>query len=224
MQNFKNCLQEKFQKIGLGLPKYDYRKTNVGWISTVELCNGSVFTGSELPTKVGSDQDAARQALTYYEGHLAEFHTEGLLDQVLCMNSWKGVDEPSRIWIVIDLENIGDEKQMIKLKELKKHGFIVSGYASSGYRNVEKIKKYLPDQSIHIDESDQSESADMRIMVDVTHGLMEDDFGLIFIISYDKFANAAIGVFNKLDEHYNPSGTRLYNCRTVDQVLMELKL
>ncbi len=223
MANYKNSLQEKFQKLQLGLPRYDGRQTDVGWVATVELCNGSTFTGAELLTKVGSEQDAARQALKYFEGHLAEFHTDGLLEEVLARNSWNGVSDSSQIWIVIDLENVGSEKEMIKLQQLKQRGFIVSGYASSNYRNADKAKKYL-EPHVHIDESDLSEVADVRIVMDITQALIQDDFKLIFIISYDRFARAAAEVFN-LDSAEGRYSIKpvVSHCRTVDQVLMQLK-
>jgi hypothetical protein len=223
MANYKNSLQEKFQRLQLGLPTYDSRQTEVGWVATVELCNGSTFTGSELITKVGSEQDAARQALKYFEGHLAEFHTDGLLEEVLARPSWSSIDNASQIWIVIDLENVGSEKEMIKLQQLKSRGFIVSGYASANYRNADKAKKYL-DPHVHIDDSDLSEVADVRIVMDITQALIEDDFKLIFIISYDRFARAAAEVF-QLDIKGNryPGKPAISHCRTVDQVLMQLK-
>jgi len=222
MANYKNSLQEKFQRLQLGLPTYNGRQTDVGWVATLELCNGSVFTGAELITKVGSEQDAARQALKYFEGHLAEFHTEGLLEEVLTRTSWNLVDNTSQIWIVIDLENVGSEKEMMKLQQLKQRGFTVSGYASANYRNAEKAKKYL-DPHVHIDDSDLSEVADVRIIMDVTQALIGNKFKLIFIISYDRFARAAANIFNLdiKDDRY-PGKPAISHCRTVDQVLMQL--
>lgn len=224
MANYKNSLQEKFQKIQLGLPTYSVRKTEVGWISTVELCNGAVFTGAELITKIGSDQDAARQALKYFEGHLAEFYTDGLLEEVTALTSWQSFEQPSDVWIVVDLENVGSEKEMQKLQQLQKRGFIVSGYASSNYRNGDKIKKYITEPLLHIDASDLSEVVDVRITMDITQALVEDSFKLIFIISYDRFARAAAEVFNlDIKSGRYPSNAKVLHCRTVDQVLMELK-
>lgn len=224
MANYKNSLQEKFQKIQLGLPTYSVRKTEVGWISTVELCNGAVFTGAELITKIGSDQDAARQALKYFEGHLAEFYTDGLLEEVTALTSWQSFEQPSDVWIVVDLENVGSEKEMQKLQQLQKRGFIVSGYASSNYRNGDKIKKYIKEPLLHIDASDLSEVVDVRITMDITQSLVEDSFKLIFIISYDRFARAAAEVFNlDIKSGRYPSNAKVLHCRTVDQVLMELK-
>jgi hypothetical protein len=223
MANYKNSLQEKFQKIQLGLPKYNCKKTEVGWISTIELCNGAVFTGAELITKVGSDQDAARQALKYFEGHLAEFYTDGLLEEVVALSKWQNVEQASNIWIVVDLENVGSEKEMQKLQQLANRGFIVSGYASGNYRNADKIKKYIREPLLHIDASDLPEVADVRIVMDITQAMIQDTFELIFIISYDRFARAAAEIFNLDVQSNRYPKTKVLHCRTVDQVLTELK-
>jgi hypothetical protein len=218
-QNFKNQLQELFQRNGLGLPKYTWAKSDDDkWISTVELSTGHKFSGKEAKAKVDSDLDAAAQAIKYYRGHLAEFETDGLLDGVLAQTAWFGIDRPDQIWIVIDLENVGDERQLKKLQQLTERGFIVSGYASSNYRNADKAKKYFNEQLLHISESDLSETADMQIVIDITQSIKEDDFRLIYIITFDRFARAAAEIFNKDFE-----GVRVDHCRTVDQVLMLLK-
>lgn len=219
MQNYKNRLQENFQKLGLGLPVYEADRLDEGWTSSVVLCNGSRFTGKDSPSKVGSEQDAARRALEYYETHKSEFQTDGLLESVLNRNLWMLTDA-SFIWIIIDLENVGDEKQLQKLENLSKKGFIVSGYASLNYRNVEMVKKYIREPLFRLIQSDQPEAADVSIVMDIERALIEDDFNHIFIISYDKFARAAADVFNMRTE----VPTKVHHCRTVDQVLMQLNI
>lgn len=221
MQNYKNRLQEIFQKIGLGLPKYESSKKDDRWICTVELCTGSRFTGRSAVTKIESDQDAARQAILYYEGHKAEFNTEGLIEAVTARSQWMEENDINYIRIMVDLENIGDEKQFKKLETLRNRGFIIEGYASCNYKHSDKAKKYLHDSQFTLTKSDMHESVDVAIIIDIENILIQGSASVIFIVSYDKITHAAADMFNQQMDKYSINA-HVYHCRTIDQVLVML--
>lgn len=114
-----------------------------------------------------------------------------------------------RVWVIVDLENIGDKNTLQKLQELH---VMTTGVASIRYNNP-SAEQYL--QDISIINVDQKEAADAYICMIITLAVAKDlDVDKIYILSKDHFMKAIPPVLAQLYKKI----PEIYSVTSVDQI------
>lgn len=153
--NYKNQLQERFQKRKLPLPTYD-TITNLSnkvprFISRLTLFDGQVFIGEQTNRKIDAEQSAAEKALE----NMLEKSEEEEVSNVIKYNplDFNSIHQPNTLtYILVDYENcnkIGDLELYIKdRKDIKMITTCAQGFGKKGDVNV-VIRSSISDANDH---------------------------------------------------------------------------
>ena len=193
--NYKNILQEHYQKRGLNLPQYDtYRKGgsshNPIFSSKVILHYGETFNGSG-PNKKKAEQDCAKKAL--FELNIIN---DELTNNNVTSTAYHVSFTCSTV-ILLDLENIASEVD--KYNNLYSDNAIIFGFVSSSHP-ISSIKT----NTIHliVVDSDASDAADIALAVKFGQFLTTKDYERYIIITSDHFAESLPVIANSANYKY----------------------
>ena len=171
----KNKLQEYFQKRKLPLPKYysysEGRSHESLWKSTVELYNGSKYTGDPCKSKTLAEASAANIALLDHMDRK---------DKVL-------ISEDIMISILVDIENkpnfVDDVLEKIDLNKCNIDLYI---FISEGHHNIGKewdnnkvFKQVIP--------STRKDAADIGMILFTGKLISNNDYDKIIVVTSDHF-------------------------------------
>lgn len=207
MNQAKNWLQERFQKLGLALPNYSTTNDDQGWICTLTLCDGRIFQARGPSNKRSAEKEAAQYALQWLQQNptaylpkplplsftVAPPPTPSPAPKVLDM-------ETTGILVLIDLENVNDETSLMQLQNYERLGIQVKAIASGNYQGEHIARKYL--QDVTILNTIVKEAADVHITFLVAKEIYcnSGKTKIVHILSRDHFAAAIPVIYGMLEK------------------------
>ena len=195
----KGVLQEIFQKKNMKLPIYSYIKEGDMFICTVELCDGSMYTGDICSTKKESAKNVASLALDSMD------ECTFIEDDILAVQNMFGQLSSSVIHtlIIVDVENVPRQvKYLVSLNDKLN----ILGVYSNNYNGLVCVKNKLVDSTI-------VNAADIYICCYVMKMIHKRKYDNIIILSRDKFALTLVDVI----KHFT-CDTNVYSCETLDEL------
>jgi hypothetical protein len=172
--NTKGQLQELMQCTQRPTPQYKTVATANGYVGTVVIDYDKCYSGSAYSSKLDAEKSAAYTALVFLTATIVpSLNTtqEIVLSKI-----------NTKVWVIVDLENIGDQASLAKLAALQ---VMTTGVASLYYNNIDMAKRYLQDVSIC--QSSMQEAADVYICFIIAQALSRDmGLSFIFILSKDR--------------------------------------
>jgi hypothetical protein len=202
--NFKNKLQEYFQKRALELPIYDYEKVISGWRARLILANTSKnYIGDVYPSKIKSAQSVAKKA--YLElNNLNNIEDESRENEkdivqhkpidVVVIN-----DSLNPIYILVDFENVPHTDKLENLlKNNSSSSITLLKFASINHSNLHLVDYVIPTTTK--DATDHYIGVYLGMLIATIKEkltvfvITKDHFGEVFEIIYNKLGNPNINI------------------------------
>lgn len=212
--NYKNRLQEYFQKKKLELPTYSYKKINQNWKASLRLSSDSkIYFGDECSSKIKTAQSVAKKVCLKLFGD-TDFQENpiGTEDKSLeCKVEYKPndtlvINESSNpIYILVDFENTPHTDKLEALLP-NNPSITLLKFASSNHSNLHKVDYLIPTKvrdatdhyiSLYLGMLIATIKENLTVLI-----LTKDHFGEILEIIYNKLENPNILVrdFSNQDE------------------------
>lgn len=194
--NYKNELQEYFQKRQLPLPVYKYTKmlfnmdTMIKWRAEVKLYDSEgVFRSDLCTSKKKADQNAAFKALQSLNNidvnEITKMDMDG--DEYDKYDKYEFPNEYERL-ILVDIENLPLTFKHIDYQKQKEKTLIITVMSKfSSHYQFEKRQYYQQFSHIEVTNSGNKDAAD-TLLIFLVGKYLHNSCNEIIIISRDRFA------------------------------------